>query len=111
MEHREGESGASVAEAVERVAGKIATSLVISGALIAVAIYSRPAPPRYEALAADGRIVRIDTRSGTVIACEAGRRCMTVLKRGQKLERNPDAKSFFSRRPAEEKAPAKLPAP
>ena len=105
----EGSGAASVAEAVERVAGKIATSLVISGALIAVAIYWRPARARYDAVVDGAKIVRIDTRSGTVIACEAGR-CMTVLKRGQRLERNPNARSFFNRRPAEEKAPVKLPA-
>ena len=83
-------------EVAEKVAGRISTGLVIAAAIIGLAIYARPSPPRYQAVAADGRIVRIDTRSGTIIACEGGR-CATVLRRGQRLDRNP--------------APAALPKP
>ena len=105
----EQEASPTLGEYADRIARKVATGIVITGGLIAIAIYSRPGPPRYQAVVDGPRIVRIDTRSGTVIACEAAR-CMTVLRRGQRLERNPNARSFFSRRPAgEEKAPARLP--
>ncbi|HEV2817972.1 MAG TPA: hypothetical protein VGW40_12215 [Allosphingosinicella sp.] len=90
----------ALAELVDNVLRKLVTAIVIAGAIIALAIYARPAPPRYQAAVGDGRIVRIDTRSGTVIACEAGR-CATVLRRGQRLERS------LPQRPA----PAALPAP
>ena len=70
---------------IDSAVRKIVTALVIAGGVIALGIYSRPGPPRYQVIAADGQIVRIDTRSGTVIACE-GKTCMTVVRRGQRLE-------------------------
>lgn len=89
----------SLAELVDNVLRKLVTAIVIAGAIIALAIYARPAPPRYQAAVGDGKIVRIDTRNGTVIACE-GDRCATVLRRGQHLERHLSTP-----------APAALPAP
>ena len=91
----------SLAELADAALRKIVTAIVIAGAIIAIAIYARPAPPRFQAAVGDGKIVRIDTRNGTVIACE-GEHCATVLKRGQRLERSLP-------RPAP--APAALPAP
>lgn len=92
----------STAELVDMALRKIVTALVIAAAIIAIAIYARPAPPRYQAIAApDGRIIRVDTRSGTILACE-GRTCMRVVQRGQHLERE---------LPAPAPAPAALPAP
>jgi len=90
----------SLAELADAVLRKLVTVIVIAAAIIAIAIYARPAPPRFQAAVGDGRIVRIDTRNGTVIACEAGV-CATVLRRGQRLERS------LPPRPA----PAALPAP
>jgi hypothetical protein len=70
-------------ELIDGAVRKIVTALVIAGGVIALGIYSRPGPPRYQAFAAEGQIVRIDMRSGTVIACE-GNQCMTVVRRGRK---------------------------
>ena len=75
----------SFADIVEIAARKIVTAIVIAGGLVALAIYFRPSPPRYQAAVGDGRIVRIDTRSGSVIACE-GTRCYRILRRGQDLD-------------------------
>ena len=81
-------------ELVDLASRRLVTGLVIAGAAIGLAIYARPGPPRYEAIAApDGRIIRIDTRSGTVLSCE-GRTCMIVVRRGQRLERNLPAKAL-----------------
>jgi len=91
----------ALAELVDNVLRKLVTAIVIAGAIIAIAIYARPAPPRYQVAVGDGKIVRIDTRNGTVIACEA-ERCATVLRRGQHLERH-----LATPAPA----PAALPAP
>ena len=102
---REGEP--SFAETAESSVRKIVTGIVIAGAAIALALYSRPAPPRYQVIAAGAGIVRIDTTSGTVIACEAGR-CMTVLRRGQHLEPRSSGKALPS---APAAAPALLPPP
>lgn len=95
----------SLGEVAEKVAGRLTTAAVLASAIIALAIYARPAPPRYEAVVGDGKIVRIDTRSGTVISCEAGS-CFSVLRKGQQLARNPN------RRPALKAAePDALPPP
>ena len=75
----------SVSQLAEKAIRGFTTAIVVSGAFVALAIYARPGPPRYEAMVADGKIVRIDTRSGTIISCQAGS-CTTVLKRGQRLE-------------------------
>jgi hypothetical protein len=90
----------SLAELADAVLRKLVTVIVIAAAIIAIAIYARPGPPRFQVAVGDGRIVRIDTRNGTVIACEAGV-CATVLRRGHRLGRS------LPPRPA----PAALPAP
>lgn len=107
----------ALAELVDNVLRKLVTAIVIAGAIVALAIYARPAPPRYQAAVGDGKIVRIDTRSGTVIACEAGI-CAIVLRRGQHLEghlptRAPAALPAPAAQPnlAPARQPAALPAP
>lgn len=86
----------SLGEVADRGIRRIVTALIIAGSIVGLAIYSRPGPPRYQAFANEGQIVRIDTRSGTVLACEQNQ-CWTVVRRGQRLKRNP--------------APAALPKP
>ncbi|HVQ08093.1 MAG TPA: hypothetical protein VMS43_06625 [Allosphingosinicella sp.] len=85
----------SLADIVENAARKLVTAIVIAGGLIALAIYFRSSPssPRYQAAVGDGRIVRVDTRNGTVLACE-GTRCFQVLRRGQRLVDAPAAKAL-----------------
>lgn len=85
---------------------KLTTTIVIASGIIGLAIYSRPGPPRFTAFAGeDGQIVRVDMRSGTVLACE-GRQCMRIVQRGQRL------KSSLPSMEAEKAAPpAALPAP
>lgn len=109
-DEREGPPAAlTLADIVENAARKIVTAIVIAGGLIALAIYFRPSPPRYQVAAgADGRIVRIDSRSGSVIACD-GERCYRVLRRGPELDRAPPAaKALPAPAPAAREA---LPAP
>jgi hypothetical protein len=82
---------------------RMAAALVIAGGVIALAIYARPGPPRFDAIATPTGIVRIDTRNGKMIACEGGR-CMTVLERHQRLAPNPNVLKKSEPKPA-------LPAP
>ncbi len=96
----------SLGEVAEGAVHKFVTALVIAAALIALAIYSRPSPPRYQAVIGDGKVVRLDTRSGTMIACEA-ERCFRILKSGQILDRHPNRGAV----PKQEPAPRALPAP
>jgi len=97
----------SLAELADAALRKIVTAIVIAAAIIAIAIYARPAPPRYQVAVGDGQVVRIDSRNGTVIACEAGQ-CWTVLRRGQSLERRPERAAVPKQ---DAPAPRALPAP
>lgn len=75
----------ALSELVEVAVRRIITSIVLAGGLIALAVYSQGDPPLYQVTAADGRIIRVNSESGTVIACE-GERCAIVLERGQDLD-------------------------
>jgi len=98
----------SLSDLADNALRKIVTAIVLSGGIVALAIYSRPAPPRYQAIVGDGQIVRIDTRTGTVIACEENR-CMQIVRRGQHLVRSlphaPAAKQDVQPRQAPAAAP------
>lgn len=76
----------SLGDVADRGIRRIVTGIIIAGSIVGLAIYSRPGPPRFQAFAAEGQIVRIDTRSGTVLACEDNQ-CWTVVRRGQRLKR------------------------
>jgi hypothetical protein len=94
----------TTAELAQKVARTIATAFIVAGGFIALAIYSQPAPQRYQAFATDdGRIVRIDTKTGGMIGCEKGT-CFTIRRRGQDLVANPDKAAL------PKKAPETLPA-
>lgn len=110
-ERRDAES-----DMIDAALRKIITAIVIAGALIALAIWSRPSP-RYQVAVGDGRIVRINTQSGTVIACE-GETCAIVLQRGRHLERHlmehalpAPAAAPAPAAPRPQAAPAPAPAP
>jgi hypothetical protein len=84
-----GEREPNLNEIVDLAMRRIAAALVIAGGAIALAIYARPRPTRYDAFATPTGIVRVDTSNGKMIACEGGR-CMTVLERHQRLAPNPN---------------------
>ena len=88
-DRRRSEPEPSFAEMVDNAVRRVATSIAIAGIAIALAIYARPGPNRYEAFGTEGGIVRVDTRSGTVIGCEGGQ-CVTLVRRGQRLGPNPN---------------------
>lgn len=95
---------------LEKAVRTMSTSMIIAGAAIALALYARPGPPRYQAVVRGSDIVRIDTKSGTIIGCNAGG-CSVVLKRGQRLEGS-KGHNFLLGHDDEEEAPlARLPAP
>ena len=77
----------SLSEVVEVGIRRATTAAIIAAGIVGLAIYARPAPPRYDAFAVGGQIVRVDMRTGTIIACEGTRTCQLVLKRGQHLAR------------------------
>ena len=74
-------------EAIDGAVRKITTGIVIAGAIIGLGIYARPGPPRFDAFAFGDQIVRVDGKTGTIIACEGTRTCQLVLRKGQRLDR------------------------
>lgn len=76
----------SLGELVEKASKRVTTAMLMAGGLIAISIYARPAPPRYEVAAADGRVVRVDTRKGDMISCGADG-CISVHRPGGKIEK------------------------
>lgn len=100
----------SLADLADGLARKIVTAIVIAGALIALAIYFRPSPPRYQAAVGDGKIVRIDSKTGTVLACE-GPRCYRVLRRGQEPDEPPAQSALPKQGAPPPQAPQAEPAP
>jgi hypothetical protein len=84
---------------------KIVSGIVIGAALISLAIYMRPGPPRYQAVVGNGEVYRIDTQSGTILSCVENR-CSTVVRRGQSLVRRAHREEL-----PKQEAPPRLPAP
>ncbi len=77
----------SLSETVDTAIRRISTAVIVAGAIVGLAVYARPAPPRYNAFAVGERIVRVDMRTGSIIRCEDGKTCELILKRGQRLVR------------------------
>jgi hypothetical protein len=74
-------------EAIDGAVGKITTGIVIAGAIVGLAVYARPGPPRFDAFAFGNQIVRVDGKTGTIIACEGQQTCQLILRKGQRLTR------------------------
>ncbi|MEA3065165.1 MAG: hypothetical protein QOJ27_1611 [Sphingomonadales bacterium] len=81
------EDGEPPDDPLERLGKRVTTGLIVAAGIVGLAIYARPAPPRFDAFAVGGQIVRVDMKTGTIIACEGQQSCQLVLKRGQHLQR------------------------
>ena len=104
----------SVGDLIESAVRKIVTGIVIAGGLIGLGLWSRSgsAPMRYQIIAAEGRIYRVNTQTGSVVGCQ-GERCAIVLYRSRHLEdslESPPAPKQLAP-PAPTPAPAPAPAP
>ena len=109
-ERRSGTRG-DMMEGIDQLSRRLSGALVIAGGLIALGIYSASGggAPKYQAFAADGEVFRVNTESGTIIACNAAR-CMRILERGQELAE--DQGNTLFKVPAPPVQPvAQLPAP
>lgn len=99
------ESRSDLSDTIDLLSRRLAGAVMVAGALIGAGIYmsSGSEPQTYQAFASGGEVFRVNTDSGTIIACNA-QRCMKVLERGQDLAED-QGNSLF-------KAPAaQLPAP
>lgn len=74
-------------EAADLLSRRLSGAIVLAGGLIAFGLYSGGSgqePATYQAFAAGGEVFRLNTDSGTIIACNATR-CTRILQRGQDL--------------------------
>jgi len=71
----------------------VVTAIVVAGAIVGLAIYSRPGPPRFQAVVLGDQVVRLDTRAGSMIACDA-QSCVRFVRRGQPLESRPEPEAL-----------------
>ena len=99
--------------ALDMLGRRIGGALVLGGALIGIGLYwggdSGDQAPTYQAFAADGEVFRVNTDSGTIIACNSTR-CTVVLERGQELEEG-QGNTLFRVPPSPSAPAAQLPAP
>ncbi|MEA3062678.1 MAG: hypothetical protein QOJ94_2459 [Sphingomonadales bacterium] len=95
-------------EMLDKASRRLTTAILMGAALIGIAVYARPSPPRYSVAAADGRVVRVDGRTGAVISCGA-EGCLSVHRAGGHIELKASLPKAAVAAPAP--APAALPAP
>jgi len=115
---REPDPEPTLGEVIDGAVRKIVTSVVIAGGLIALGLYSSgggdPSVDYQIATTADGKIYRLNSESGRIIACQ-GSHCWELLDRGQDLEDGPPAPNAAAAAPppAVQAQPAQpqLPAP
>lgn len=102
-----GWAGERTLEIVDLLGRRLMIGLALAGGLPALAIYARAEPKHFEAFVAGGEVIRINQRTGTIVACNPTR-CMQVLERGQRLQEHPKGGLFQSQAPSSATA---LPAP
>jgi hypothetical protein len=74
-------------EPLRRAVMTLAVSVVIAATIIGWSLPDAPKPQKYEVVVADGKIVRLDTREGHIVACDFSR-CVRVLGNGKAIQPN-----------------------
>lgn len=97
-----GGGGFDVMEAIDMMGRRLGGAILLAGAFIAFGLYTGSGGendgPKYQAFAADGEVFRLNTESGTLIACNANR-CTRILQRGQDLAED-QGETLFKAPPA-----------
>lgn len=112
---RESGSGSGLSDFVEMLGRRLSGAILGAGAMIAIGLYAgggggtEVEAQKYQAFAIDGEVFRLNTDSGTLIACSATAPCRIVLQRGQDLAEDQNNSLFKS--PAGAQLPAPAPAP
>jgi hypothetical protein len=65
---------------------KVVAAIIVAGALIALALYLRPAPGRYLFDTWDNQLRRYDTAKGTAIVCRTDGVCIHVRESNGRLK-------------------------
>lgn len=88
---RDSGSSSSLSDFVEMLGRRLSGAILGAGAMIAIGLFAGGGgdvdveAPDYQAFAADGEVFRLNTDSGTLIACSATAPCRIILQRGQDL--------------------------
>jgi hypothetical protein len=104
----EDEEEPTLIEMLDKASRRVTAAVLMGAALIGIAVYARPSPPHYAVAAADGRVVRVDTRTGAVISCGA-EGCLSVHRSGGHIDLHASLPKPAV--PAATPPPAALPAP
>ncbi|MBV8687553.1 MAG: hypothetical protein JOZ90_16175 [Alphaproteobacteria bacterium] len=92
-------------ELLDRLSGRLATVLVLCAGIVGLSLYAaRPSVPRYEAVGLGADVVRLDRRTGAMIACNL-QRCVNLHQPGGRIERSSPPAALPTAAPA----PAGLP--
>jgi hypothetical protein len=114
-----GESRSELTEIVDMLGRRIGGAILVAGLAIGFGVYAGGGgdveAQKYQAFTADGEVFRVNTESGTVIACSATQPCRIILQRGQDLAEEQNNTLFKAPAaaplPAPAAAPAAAPAP
>lgn len=84
-------TGSPAGDQVERMTGRVVNSLVIAAGVIALGLYAggggtEVEAPDYQIVSTtDGRVVRLNTDTGSIVSCDAAR-CRLIQMRSDDLE-------------------------
>ncbi|MBX3561640.1 MAG: hypothetical protein KF780_07465 [Sphingomonas sp.] len=102
-----------LADTIDVAVRRIVTGMVLAGALIGAGIYLSGGgePARYQvATTNDGRVIRLNTDSGSLVACEAND-CWLLQRGSSGLRQRDDEEGTPRQEAAPAPAPGQLPAP
>lgn len=114
-ESRSSESPSQMRDLIDMLGRRISGAILFAGVAIGIGLFAggndtEIEAPRYQSFAADGEVFRLNTDSGTLIACSATAPCRIILQRGQDLAEDQNG-TLFKAQAGQLPAPAATPAP
>src|SRR5687767_3017234 len=97
-------------EPLRQAAVTLGVSIVVASAIIGWSLPNSARPQKYEALVVDGKIVRLDTREGHIVACDFSR-CVRILGNGKNVQPNSAPGLIASSDAARQPVRTTIPAP
>jgi hypothetical protein len=76
----------SLAESINLATRRMATAVAVAGMAIGLGLWAKPSPPRYQGFVTTDGVVRLNTRSGSIVICRTGQKCRLVLLESKDLE-------------------------
>lgn len=110
------ESRSELSELIDMMGRRIGGAILVAGIAIGLGVYAGGddggdvEAQTYQAFAVDGEVFRLNTDSGTLIACSATAPCRIILQRGQDLAEDQNNSLFKGAAGAQLPAPAVVPA-